>query len=111
LLLTVISRSQKDDRTKTTELMVMIAVIAISLSLMKLLYAVSENFDLVIAFLFPTALAGMLVRLLVNERAAVFVTILLSAAAGIMLQSGYSSSLQVDVALYILFGGLTAIYL
>ena len=111
LLLTVISRSQKDDRNKTTELMVMIVVIAISLSLMKLLYAVSENFDLVIAFLFPTALAGMLVRLLVNERAAVFVTILLSAAAGIMLQSGYSSSLQVDVALYILFGGLTAIYL
>ncbi len=111
LLLTVISRSQKDDRNKTTELLVMIVAIAISLSLMKLLYAVSGNFDLVIAFLFPTALAGMLVRLLVNERAAVFVTILLSAAAGIMLQSGYSASLQVDVALYILFGGLTAIYL
>lgn len=111
LLLAVISRSQKDDKNKTAELLVMMAVIAISLSLMNLLYAVSENFDLVISFLFPTALAGMLVRLLVSERAAVFVTVLLSAAAGIMLQSGYSASLQVDVALYILFGGLTAIYL
>ena len=111
LLLAVMSRSEKDDRSKSAELLVIFVVIAISLALMKLLYAVSGNFDLVISFIFPTALAGMLVRLLVNERAAVYVTILISAAAGIMLQSGYSASLQVDVALYILFGGLTAIYL
>ncbi|ANU11235.1 HD family phosphohydrolase [Planococcus antarcticus] len=111
LMLAVMSRSQEDDRIKTTELLVMIVVITISLSLMKLLYAISENFDLVISFIFPTALAGMLVRLLINERAAVYVTILISAAAGIMLQNGYSASLQVDVALYILFSGLTAIYL
>lgn len=111
LLVAVMSRSQKDEKTKTTELLVIVAVTIILLALMKLLYAVSENFDLVISFIFPTALAGMLVRLLVNERAAVYVTILISAAAGIMLQSGYSASLQVDVALYILFGGLTAIYL
>ncbi|TWT08253.1 HDIG domain-containing protein [Planococcus sp. CPCC 101016] len=111
LLMAVMSRSEKDDKSKSTELLVIVVVIAISLALMKLLYAVSGNFDLVISFIFPTALAGMLVRLLVNERAAVYVTILISAAAGIMLQSGYSASLQVDVALYILFGGLTAIYL
>ncbi|WP_142827791.1 HD family phosphohydrolase [Planococcus soli] len=111
LMMGVVSRSQKDDRGKITEVMVMIVVIAIALALMKLIYAVSDNFELVIAFIFPTALAGMLIRLLVNERAAVYVTILISAAAGIMLQSGYSSSLQVDVALYILLGGLTAIYL
>lgn len=111
LMMAVMSRSQKDDKGKITEFLVMVAVITISLALMKLLYAVSENFELVISFIFPTALAGMLVRLLVNERAAIYVTILISAAAGIMLQSGYSSSLQVDVALYILLGGLTAIYL
>ena len=112
LLMAVMSRSQTgDEQKKTTELLVLVAVVAISLALMKLLYAISGNFDLVIAFIFPTALAGMLVRLLVNERAAVYATILISTAAGIMLQSGYSASLQVDVALYILFGGLTAIYL
>ncbi|MBT2569092.1 HDIG domain-containing metalloprotein [Planococcus sp. ISL-110] len=111
LMVAVVSRSQKDDQSKITELLVMIVVLTISLALMKLLYAVSGNFELVIAFIFPTALAGMLVRLLVNERAAVYVTILISAAAGIMLQSGYSASLQVDVALYILLGGLAAIYL
>ncbi|ALS78905.1 phosphohydrolase [Planococcus kocurii] len=111
LLLSVIFRSQRDDKGKVTEMLVILIAVTISLLLMKLLSAVSENFDLVISFIFPTALAGILVRLLVNERAAVFVTILVSAAAGIMLPSGYSSSLQVDIAFYILFGGLTAIYL
>lgn len=111
LLLSVIFRSQKDDKGKVTEMLVILIAVTISLLLMKLLSAVSENFDLVISFIFPTALAGILIRLLVNERAAVFVTILVSAAAGIMLPSGYSSSLQVDIAFYILFGGLTAIYL
>ena len=112
LLFAVMSRSHtKDERKKTTELLVVVAVIGISLALMKLLYAVGDNFDFVIAFIFPTALAGMIVRLLVGERAAVYVTILISAAAGIMLQSSYSASLQIDVALYILFGGLAAIYL
>ncbi|AQU79138.1 HD family phosphohydrolase [Planococcus faecalis] len=111
LLLSVIFRSQRDDKGKVTEMLVILIAVTISLLLMKLLSAVGENFDLVISFIFPTALAGILVRLLVNERAAVFVTILVSAAAGIMLPSGYSSSLQVDIAFYILFGGLTAIYL
>ncbi|KAA0957770.1 HDIG domain-containing protein [Planococcus sp. ANT_H30] len=111
LLLSVIFRSQRDDKGKVTEMLVILIAVTISLLLMKLLSAVSENFDLVISFIFPTALAGILVRLLVNERAAVFITILVSAAAGIMLPSGYSSSLQVDIAFYILFGGLTAIYL
>lgn len=112
LLLAVMSRSKTEsERKKTTELLVVAAVIGISLALMKLLYAVGGNFDFVIAFIFPTALAGMIVRLLAGERAAVYVTILISAAAGIMLQSSYSASLQIDVALYILFGGLAAIYL
>ncbi|ANU25562.1 HD family phosphohydrolase [Planococcus versutus] len=111
LLLVVITRSHKDDKHKVIELLVVLVTVSISLVLMKLIAEVSENFDMVISFIFPTALTGIIVRLLVNERAAVFVTILVSAAAGMMLPSGYSSSLQVDVAFYILFGGLTAIYL
>ncbi len=111
LLLVVITRSRKDDKNKVVELLIVLVTVSISLVLMKLIAEVSENFDMVISFIFPTALAGVIVRLLVNERAAVFVTILISAAAGMMLPSGYSSSLQVDVAFYILFGGLTAIYL
>ncbi|MDS8902219.1 hypothetical protein RLL02_01165, partial [Streptococcus pneumoniae] len=72
---------------------------------------ISGNFGLVIDFIYPSALAGILLRLLIDERTAVYVTILLSACAGMMLQSGYAGVFQMDSALYVLFGGLTGIYL
>ena len=111
LLLIIIQRSQETEQKKTTALLVLAATLAISLTLMRLLNAVSGNFDVDISFLFPTALAGMLVRMLINERTVIFVTILTAASAGIMLQNGYSQILQMETVLYILFGGLAGIYL
>lgn len=111
LLLIITRRSQETEQKKTTALLVLAAVITISLTFMKLLDAVSGNFDVEIAFLFPTALAGMIVRMLINERTAIFVTILTAASAGIMLQTGYSPILQMETVLYILFGGLAGVYL
>ena len=111
LLLLVTQRTRDEDSVKMTALLVIAAVIFISLTLMKLLGIVSGNFDVVIAFLFPTALAGMIVRLLVNERAGIFVVLLIASSGGIMLQGGYSGVLQMDAVLYILFGGITGVYL
>ena len=111
LLLFIIRRSQETEQKKTTALLVLAAALAISLTLMKLLNAVSGNFDVEISFLFPTALAGMIVRMLINERTAIFVTILTAASAGIMLQNGYSPVLHMETVLYILFGGLAGVYL
>ena len=64
-----------------------------------------------LAFLFPTALAPMLVKLLTNERLAIMTTIITAATAGVMLQEGYAAIIQMEVALYILFGGITSLYL
>ncbi|HSJ38107.1 MAG TPA: HD family phosphohydrolase [Planococcus sp. (in: firmicutes)] len=111
LLLIITRRSQETEQKKTTALLVLAAVITISLTIMKLLNAVSGNFDVEISFLFPTALAGMIVRMLINERTAIFVTIVTAASAGIMLQNGYSPILQMESVLYILFGGLAGVYL
>ncbi|MBO1911133.1 HDIG domain-containing protein, partial [Microvirga sp. 3-52] len=79
--------------------------------MMKLISLVEPEFDLLIAFLFPTALAAMLVKLLTNERLALTVTIVTAATAGIILQDGYAAIIQMEIALYILFGGLTSLYL
>jgi cyclic-di-AMP phosphodiesterase PgpH len=111
LLVTLVQRSVMTNRNKKISLMVMAIVITISLALMQLISAVSGNFDVVIAFLFPTAMAGMIVRLLINERFALFVTVIIGASAGILLQGGYAATLQMDIALYILFGGIMGIYL
>ena len=38
-------------------------------------------------------------------------TIITAATAGVMLQEGYASIIQMEIALYILFGGITSLYL
>lgn len=111
LLLLVVQSSKVEGVKKAIRLTIVFWVILISLSIMKLLELISGNFDVVIDFIYPTALAGILVRLLIDERTAVYVTVLLSACAGMMLQSGYSGVFQMDAALYVLFGGLAGIYL
>lgn len=111
LLLLVLQSAKVEGVKKAIRLTIVFVVFALSLAIMKLLEIISGNFGVVIDFIYPTALAGILVRLLIDERTAVYVTILLSASAGMMLQSGYAGVFQMDSALYVLFGGLTGIYL
>ncbi|MGM0897111.1 MAG: HD family phosphohydrolase [Bacillota bacterium] len=111
LLLLILQSAKVEGVKKAIRLIIVFAVIALSLLMMKLIDVVSGNFDVAISFIFPTAFAGILVRLLVDERTAVFVMILISTCAGMMLQSGYAGIFQMDAALYVLFGGLTGIYL
>ncbi len=77
---------------------------------MKFISLVSGGFDVTVAFLFPTALATMLVRLLANERAAVLITVMTAASAGVIFQEGYSSVMQMEITLYIIFGGFASIF-
>lgn len=102
-------RADKDDKQKA--LVVLMIIFIFSVSVMKLISLVSENFDVTIAFLFPTALAPMLVRSLINERFAVLITVVTAAVAGVVFQEGYSAVLQMEIALYILFGGLAGLYI
>lgn len=111
LLLLVLQSAKVEGVKKAIRLTIVFVVFALCLVIMKLLEVISGNFGLVIDFIYPTALAGILLRLLIDERTAVYVTILLSACAGMMLQSGYAGVFQMDSALYVLFGGLTGIYL
>ena len=100
----------KDPEIKRVKNMVITTfVFIISLVIMKLINLVSHEFEVMIAFLYPTAMATILVRLLVHERAAAFVTVLLAGCSGIMFQENYVSVLQMEVALYILFGGFASI--
>ena len=103
-------RSNIPNGKKRKDLLITTIVYIISIIIMALLNLISDNFDVIIAFLFPTAMATMLVRLLATEKAASVVTILTAATAGVMFQQNYSAVLQMDVALYILFGGFGALY-
>ena len=101
-------RTDKDERQSA--LLVVMLVFILSVIGMILISLVSGNFEVTIAFLFPTALAPMLVRSLINERFAILIAFLTASVAGIVFQEGYSVVLQMEITLYILFGGLAGLY-
>jgi cyclic-di-AMP phosphodiesterase PgpH len=108
-LFVLFDQSQKELSKKRHELFVTVIVYAIALISMKLLGLIALNFDVMLAFIYPTALATMLVRVLANERAASVVTVMTAASAGVIFHEGYAAVLQMDVALYVLFGGFASI--
>lgn len=96
---------------KKKSLIITLVIYLMLIILMRLISFIEPEFDLLIAFLFPTALASMLVKLLTNDRLALMITIITAATAGVILQEGYAVVIQMEVALYILFGGITSLYL
>lgn len=103
--------SPKSEAFKNKALLMFYVVLFMAVILMKIVSYIDQDFDVLIAFLFPTALVPMLIKLLINERTAVLATIITAATAGIMMQEGLAAIMQMEVALYILFGGIVSIYL
>jgi putative nucleotidyltransferase with HDIG domain len=101
---------QEDNYKKKKSLLIVYSVFFILVIMMKLLSLIDKEFDVQVAFLFPTALAPLLVKLLTNERLAFMVTIITASTAGIMLQEGFAAIMQMEIALYILFSGIIGIY-
>ncbi|MGE7675878.1 HD family phosphohydrolase [Lysinibacillus sp. NPDC094403] len=103
-------RWDADEHKKRNALLVTVIVYSLSILLMKFISLVSGGFDVTVAFLFPTALATMLVRLLADDRAAILITVMTAASAGVIFQEGYSSVMQMEITLYIIFGGFASIF-
>lgn len=102
---------KEEETVKKKSLLITLTIYFMLVVLMKILSLIEKDFDVLVAFLFPTALAPMLIRLLTNERLAFMMTVLTAATAGIMLQEGYASIMQMEVSIYILFGGIVSLYL
>ncbi|WP_318837452.1 HD family phosphohydrolase [Psychrobacillus glaciei] len=101
----------KDKTVESSKsLLVVLFSLFVSVLMMKVLQFISYNFDVVIAFIFPTAIVSMLVYLLVNERMAFITTIIIAAYAGFIFQEGYTNVFQMEISLYILFGGISGIF-
>lgn len=102
---------REDAKVKKKSLAIVLVIYFFTVILMKLFTLLQPEFHFEIAFLFPTALASMLVKILVNDRTATMVSIVIAATAGILLQDGFASVIQIEMVLYILLGSLTSIYL
>ncbi|MEK4699018.1 HDIG domain-containing metalloprotein [Solibacillus sp. FSL R7-0668] len=108
-LFVLFDRSKKEVSKKRKDLFVTVIVYAVALVTMKIIGLIAANFDVMLAFIYPSAMATMLVRILTNEKAASIVTVITAASAGIIFHEGYAAVLQMDAALYILFGGFAAL--
>lgn len=104
-----ISKRKKTINNSKNLIVVAFSVI-LSVLMMKVIQSVASNFDVIIAFLIPTAMVAMLVYLLVDERAAYISNFVSAAYAGIIFQEGYTLVFQMEASLYILFGGVAGIF-
>ena len=105
------SKWREDALLKKKSLSIAMVAYLLAIILMQLVSIIESEFELLIAFLFPTAFVAMIIRLLINERIALTMSIITSATAGIILQDGIASIIQMELVLYILFGSMTSIYL
>ncbi|GGA32453.1 HD family phosphohydrolase [Psychrobacillus lasiicapitis] len=103
-------RKKEKAITNAKNLVVVAFSLIVSVLIMKVLQSVAYNFDVVISFIFPTALVSIFVYLLVNERAALITSFVVAAYAGIIFQEGYTNVFQMEISLYILFGSVAGIF-
>ncbi|WP_213422927.1 HD family phosphohydrolase [Bhargavaea massiliensis] len=92
-------------------LSITLVVYFLTIVAMKLLAATEIDFNMALAYVYPTALVPFLLRLLTDGRMAILLTVLTATTGGLLLQEGYSPVANMEVVLYILFGGFAGHYL
>jgi cyclic-di-AMP phosphodiesterase PgpH len=84
-------------------------VFVISLLIMKIVGLIEQLEINDIAFIFPAAFTGMILRILLNERIAMMMVFILSACSSIIFHQRFSGSIDIEIAIYTLFSGVSGI--
>ncbi|MGM9921769.1 MAG: HD family phosphohydrolase [Bhargavaea sp.] len=92
-------------------LSITLVVYFLTILAMKLLAATEIDFNMALIYVYPTALVPFLLRLLTDGRMAILLTVLTAATGGLLLQEGYSPVANMEIVLYVLFGGFAGHYL
>jgi cyclic-di-AMP phosphodiesterase PgpH len=100
---------QLPEERKQNRLILLSLIFVISLILMKIT-ALMKELDLDnVGFLFPAALAGMLIRIMLNERIAMLMVMILAACGSIVFHYELSGAIDIEMAIYIMFSGLAGV--
>ncbi|PLS01190.1 HD family phosphohydrolase [Neobacillus cucumis] len=62
-----------------------------------------------IGYIFPAALGGMLIKILIDEKLAIFMSILMAVCGSILFNEGITGTLNFSIGIYILFSSISAI--
>ncbi|MBT2656703.1 HD family phosphohydrolase [Bacillus sp. ISL-18] len=66
------------------------------------------NFD-GIGYIFPAAMSGMLIKILIDEKLAIFMSVLMAVCGSILFNEGITGTLNFSVGIYFLFSSVAAI--
>lgn len=102
-------RLKLPDEKRQNYLLLIAIIFTISLIMMKMISLMEEVDQHDIAYLFPAALMAMLLKVLINERVALMMTAILAACGGIIFHDDITGTIEIEIALYILFSGLAGI--
>jgi cyclic-di-AMP phosphodiesterase PgpH len=91
------------------QLLIFSLIFIIVLLIMKLLSLFTEYKYSEIGYVFPAAMGPMLIKILINERLAIFQTVILGISGSILFNQGITGTLNVTVAIYIIASGLAGI--
>ncbi|MCJ7841844.1 HD family phosphohydrolase [Lederbergia sp. NSJ-179] len=105
---TYFSRVDLPEEKKQNYLLLSSFIFICSLVIMKIIGLMDAELS-DIAYIFPAAMAPMLIKILMNERFALIMTIMLAACGSIVFHDGISGAVNVEVAIYILFSGLAGV--
>ncbi|MBM7716301.1 HD family phosphohydrolase [Siminovitchia sp. FSL H7-0308] len=96
------------DLQKQNLLLLTSIIFVASLLIMKIVSLMEEVDRFEIGYIFPAAMAPLLIRILVNERFALFMTVILAACGSIVFRDDISGTIDMEIAIYFLFSGLAA---
>ncbi|MCM3237042.1 HD family phosphohydrolase [Heyndrickxia oleronia] len=99
------------EEKKQNYLILLSLIFIISLLLMKIIGLMADLELDKIGYLFPAAMAPMLIRMMLNERFAFIITIILAACGSIIFHDEITGSVNIEIAIYILFSGTAGILL
>ncbi|PLR93824.1 HD family phosphohydrolase [Bacillus sp. T33-2] len=94
---------------KQAHLLIFSLIFVIAVMIMKLLSIFKEFGYFETGYIFPAAMGAMLIKILVDERIAVFQTVMLALCGSIIFNEGVTGALNVTVGFYILISGQAGI--
>ncbi|MCM3586291.1 HD family phosphohydrolase [Mesobacillus maritimus] len=94
---------------KHKQLLIFSLIFVTALLIMKLLSLFTEYELSEIGYVFPAAMGPMLIKILINERLAIFQAVILGISGSIMFNQGITGTLNVMVAIYIIASGLAGV--
>lgn len=94
---------------KQTYLLLFGIVFALSIFVMKIISMLQIFDNAGIGYLFPAALGGMLIKILIDEKLAILTSIILAVSGSIIFNEGLSGTLNFSEGVYILFSALAGI--